>query len=155
MNKKSDNALERLIYRNVKFVKVCFEFKKPEFNEDDRGSFRDNFDMQINWSLTANKKDRTGVIISCDFRLNSKNLQIQILVQTKMEFEKKLSKELVFHSTYLQALAANLFFPYLTETISSNTEKMGITPVIIGYDILDKIVEETEKQGGFAKKGHS
>ena len=69
-----------------------------------------------------------------------------------MEFDKELPKELIFNSTYLQVLAANLFFPYLTEAISSNSGKMGITPIIIGYDILDKIIEETEKQGGFEKK---
>ena len=152
MDKEKNIFSGRLIYRNVKFARMRFEFKKTMFNEDTRGTFRDNLDMQINWSLTATKKNNKGVIISCDFKLNSANLVIHILVQTKMEFDKELPKETIFNSTYLQALAANLFFPYLTEFISSNSGKMGITPIIIGYDILDKIIEETEKQGGFEKK---
>jgi len=152
MDKEKNTLSGRLVYRNVKFARMHFEFKKTMFNEDTRGTFRDNLDMQINWLSTATKKDNKGVIISSDLKLNSTNLVIHILVQTKMEFDKELPKELIFNSTYLQVLAANLFFPYLTEAISSNSGKMGITPIIIGYDILDKIIEETEKQGGFEKK---
>jgi len=152
MDKEKDLFSGRLVYRNVKFARIHFEFKKTMFNEDTRGTFRDNLDMQINWSLTATKKDNKGAIISCDFKLNSANLAIQILAQTKIEFDKELPKEIIFNSTYLQVLAANSFFPYLMELISGNSGKMGITPIIIGYDILDKIVEETEKQGGFEKK---
>lgn len=149
-DKKTDIA-KQLIYRDVKFTRVCFEFKTQQFYEDMTGAFSENFDVQINWILTTTKNDLKGIIISCDFKLGSKNLDIEVLVQTKMEFNKELTESDIFNNTSLQVLTAALFFPYLTEIISCNTAKMGITPVVIGYDVLDKIIDKTNEQGGFIK----
>lgn len=149
-DKKTDIS-KQLIYRDVKFTKICFEFNTLQFDEDVAGTFNESFDVQINWILTATKKDLKGIIISCDFKLGSKSLDIKILVQTKMEFNKELTESDIFNNTSLQVLTATLFFPYLTEIVSCNTAKMGITPVVIGYDVLDKIIDKTNEQGGFVK----
>lgn len=151
MEKNKIDFKNHLISRYVKFTKICFEFKIGQLYEDITGSFNDTFDVRANWILTATKEDGKGVIVSCDFKLVSKNLDIRIIIQTKMEFDKKLSEEERSNTTFLQTLAANLFFPYLAELISSNTEKMGVTPIVIEYAVLDKIIEKTNEQGGFGK----
>ncbi len=142
----------KLAYRNIKFKRIDFSFKTEQFNEDTTGSFKDNFDMHISWILTARRNDRKGAIISCDLRLISKNLEIILMIQTKMRFDKELSDKEVFESTSLQKLSANLFFPYLIEVISSNTVRMGISPITLDYSTLDRIIEKTDRQGGFVKK---
>lgn len=152
-NKENNSGTteRKLFYRNVKFTKLSFEFKNEQLDEDISGSFNESFDLHINWILSATKVDWKGIIISCDFRLISKNMEIKVIIQTKMEFDQKISENEVFNTTYFQVMAANFFFPYLTEIISCNTAKMGITPILIGYEVLNKIIEKTNAQGGFRK----
>ena len=59
-DKKTDIS-KQLIYRYVKFTRVCFEFKTLQFNEDVAGTFNESFDVQINWILTATKNDLKGI----------------------------------------------------------------------------------------------
>lgn len=156
MNKEIyNNKIEiasNLVYRNVKFSKIDFAFKKVQFGEDDKGIFNDSFDMHVDWEFVAEKSDRKGIIIGCHLKLLSSNLEIELMIQTKMEFDIKLSDEQIFNRTSLQILSAKLFFPYLMEIISANTAKMGITPIALGYDVLDRIIAKTNEQGGFAIK---
>ncbi len=165
MNNSKDNKkqsdivkIEDLLKREVWFSKISFNYDKAKSmlkeNSDEEGIFF-NMPLQIsvNWGLGGRKQDGKGIIIGCNFAIKSEIFDINVLVETRMEFRKVIIDEQLYKDCFFQILAAKIYFPYIVELVAANTSRMDchISPIILENELLEVVLKETVKKGPLQK----
>jgi len=148
---------KNLIHQSVTFPVVSFKLKADLETSDFSEGFHE-FDAPINismgWKLLGLRKDNRGIRLGCKVGLDSKLYEIEVIIHAVMEFNDDFSEDQCFETSFFQVLAAKLFFPYLSELISSNTARLSdsIRPLILEKSLLNDIINQTSKQKPFSRE---
>jgi len=156
ISKKKENKIseKNIISQDVFFSKISFSFNKLEAMKNVKDGYAQlPIKIGLKWKIVATRNDSRGVLLGCDFSLQSTGLKIDIFIETEMIFDEAIDKKQLLNTCFFQVLASNLFFPYLAELIATNTEKLdpGSTPLILDNVWLSEIIAITKKQGTFNK----
>lgn len=156
--KQSQLSEKDLIDQDVYFNGIKISAKKmfhDKLTEDGIGSgfYTDKTDISVQWKIVAIKKDNKGIVVGCVIKAEDLMYVCKLEIEVIMEFIRSFKEEFIFQTSFFQVLAAKLFFPHLVNIVLSNTSRMdsNISPLILDNDLLNLIINETEKQGPFKK----
>lgn len=166
MNKENNATLSlvkevdisNFIQQEICFPKISFHFdqersQKERASNQSKSCLETQIAIALKWIFYAIKHDSKGVIIDCDFKVRNDFFKAELLIRTKLEFNKLIPEQQLFTTCFFQILASQFFFPHLVALVALNTEKIdfGICPIILDRSTLDTIQKATNSQGPFKR----
>lgn len=139
---------EDLVNHEVFFPKIGFSLsaESPAYKSK-MGIFSEgSFTVSTKWRILAFKKDNKGLILGCEFFMKGDDIQIELFIEVKLEFVKKIKKAQFEHTSFFPVLAIQIAFPFIAEIIAFNSNKLslGRLPLVPDKGLLDTIIEGLE-----------